>query len=97
MGNKKKSVKIKSKRFEKLDVLLLVVLAFWGIIILLPFLNVVAISFSSQKAYADTPLLLFPKDISWNPTTCCFRMDEYGSDSEQPSSCCFLAFRLICF
>lgn len=50
-------------KFQALDVVLLIILGVWAAVILLPFLNVIAISFSSQKAYADTPLLLFPKDF----------------------------------
>ncbi|MCR4728611.1 MAG: carbohydrate ABC transporter permease, partial [Lachnospiraceae bacterium] len=30
-----------------------------------PFINVLAISFTTPKAYADTPLLLFPKVFTW--------------------------------
>lgn len=60
-------MKMKSKnkynRFQALDAVLLVILGAWAAVILLPFINVVAISFSSQKAYADSPLLLFPADF----------------------------------
>jgi putative aldouronate transport system permease protein len=60
-------MKMKSKnkynRFQALDAVLLVILGAWAAVILLPFINVVAISFSSQKAYADSPLLLFPTDF----------------------------------
>lgn len=55
--------KNKYNRFQALDAVLLVILGAWAAVILLPFINVVAISFSSQKAYADSPLLLFPTDF----------------------------------
>jgi putative aldouronate transport system permease protein len=49
------------KKTGVVDVILFILLTGWGIIILLPFLNVVAISFTSYKEYLATPLLLFPK------------------------------------
>jgi putative aldouronate transport system permease protein len=49
------------RKIDVVDVLLFILLTGWGIIILLPFLNVVAISFTSYKEYLETPLLLFPK------------------------------------
>ncbi len=58
---KAKSIRVgKKEKFEKLDVILLIILLVWATVILLPFINVVAISFTTSKAYADTPLLLFP-------------------------------------
>ncbi len=52
----------KRKKIDVVDVILFVVLTAWGLIILLPFLNAVAISFASYKEYLETPLLLFPKN-----------------------------------
>ncbi len=52
----------KRKKIDVVDVILFVVLTVWGLIILLPFLNAVAISFASYKEYLETPLLLFPKN-----------------------------------
>jgi putative aldouronate transport system permease protein len=48
-------------RFELLDLVLILVLTFFALAIIVPFINVIAISFSSQKEYLDTPLLLAPK------------------------------------
>ncbi|MDR0554657.1 MAG: carbohydrate ABC transporter permease [Treponema sp.] len=50
-----------NSRFGAMDMVLFVLLTFWGFIILIPFINAVAISFTSYKEYLDTPLLLFPK------------------------------------
>jgi putative aldouronate transport system permease protein len=47
-----------------LDVLLICLLSIGALIIIIPFWNVLAVSFASRKTYADNPLLLFPK----NPT-----------------------------
>ena len=52
----------KKKRFDLVDVILFLFLTAWGLIILLPFINVIAISFSSYKEYLATPLLMFPKE-----------------------------------
>lgn len=52
----------KRKKIDVVDVILFVILTAWGLIILLPFLNAVAISFASYKEYLETPLLLFPKN-----------------------------------
>jgi putative aldouronate transport system permease protein len=60
MANIKRIRGIKS-RFEFLDLALLVVLTLFAFIIVVPFINVVAISFSSHKEYLDTALLLVPK------------------------------------
>lgn len=51
-------------KFERMDAVLLVLLGLWALVILIPFINVVAISFSTQKAYVDTPLLLWPFDFT---------------------------------
>ena len=47
------------------DIFLLIILTAWALVIVLPFLNVIAISLSSQHAYAVEPLLLFPKEFTW--------------------------------
>ncbi|MDO7906919.1 carbohydrate ABC transporter permease [Paenibacillus sp. JX-17] len=44
-----------------LDYFLFAVLLVMALVILIPFLNVIAISFASQKEYADNPMMLFPK------------------------------------
>jgi putative aldouronate transport system permease protein len=48
-------------RFEVLDFFLLVFLIAWALIIVVPFINVIAISFSSQKEYLTSTLLLVPR------------------------------------
>jgi putative aldouronate transport system permease protein len=60
MGNIRKAKNIKN-RFEFLDLVLILVLTVFALIIVVPFVNVVAISFSSHKEYLDTALLLVPK------------------------------------
>jgi putative aldouronate transport system permease protein len=55
------TVRGKGRKIDFTDVLLFVLLTSWGLIIVIPFLNVVAISFTSQREYLETPLLLWPK------------------------------------
>ncbi|GHT52343.1 putative ABC transporter permease protein YtcP [Spirochaetia bacterium] len=57
---KKKGQGIKN-RFELLDLIILIFLTFFGLMIVIPFVNVIAISFSSHREYLTTPLLLVPK------------------------------------
>lgn len=47
-------------RLEILDVVFLVILTGFAILIVVPFINVLAISFSTQKEYLNNPMLLFP-------------------------------------
>ena len=67
--NEIKKTEIKKKtlvnKFGWPDVILLIILTLWALVIVLPFLNVIAISLSSQHAYAVEPLLLFPKEFTW--------------------------------
>lgn len=51
----------KRRKIDVIDVLLFLFLTVWGLVILLPFVNVIAISFSSYKEYLETPLLLIPQ------------------------------------
>ena len=48
-------------RFEPLDLFLLIFLCAWGLIVIVPFINVLALSFSTQREYLTTTLLLIPK------------------------------------
>jgi putative aldouronate transport system permease protein len=48
-------------RFELLDFILLFIMIILALIILIPFVNVIGLSFSSQKEYVNSPLMLFPK------------------------------------
>ncbi len=56
----------KRKKIDAVDVVLFIILTVWGLAILLPFINVIAISFSSYKEYLETPLLMFPKHPELN-------------------------------
>lgn len=56
-----KKMKNYKLRFGWPDAIILLILVVASLTIVLPFINVIAISFTTPKAYADTPLLLFPK------------------------------------
>lgn len=62
MNRKKKNYRY---RFQWPDLIILILLSLAALIIILPFVNVIAISLTTQKAYADTPLLLFPEVFTW--------------------------------
>lgn len=47
-------------KFEGIDLILLIILTIWGLIIIIPFINVVAVSFTGYKEYLETPMMLFP-------------------------------------
>lgn len=49
-----------SSRFTALDALLFVLLTLGALAIIIPFWNVLVVSLSTQKEYAQTPLMLFP-------------------------------------
>ncbi|OUM97532.1 MAG: ABC transporter permease [Thermobacillus sp. ZCTH02-B1] len=51
-------------RIELLDIVLIVILAVLALLIIIPFLNVLAISFVTQQEYLKTSILLFPKEIT---------------------------------
>lgn len=53
--------KKKKKKIESIDVIAFLVLTLGGFIVLFPFLNMVVISFTTQKEYMETALLIFPK------------------------------------
>jgi putative aldouronate transport system permease protein len=53
-------------RFELIDLVLVVILTIFALVIVVPFINVIAISFSSQREYLNTALLLFPKRPIFN-------------------------------
>ncbi len=59
MENPQKLHKI--KKFDVVDVVLFLLLTVWGLAILIPFINVIAVSLSGYKEYLETPLMLFPK------------------------------------
>lgn len=55
---------LKYKHITTLDIVLAVLLSIGAMIIIIPFWNVLVVSFATRKEYADNPLMLFPK----NPT-----------------------------
>ncbi len=63
-NNKVKGKKIKRGSITALDVFFIIFLTIGALAIIVPFWNVLVVSFSTQKEYADNPLMLFPK----NPT-----------------------------
>lgn len=52
--------KLKRKKFDGIDVFVFVLLTLWMLLIIIPFLNAISISFATQKEYVDNPLMLFP-------------------------------------
>ena len=56
-SGKKRSLR---NRFELMDAIILVILLVWALLIVIPFINVIAISFATPQEYLDSKLLLFP-------------------------------------
>ncbi len=56
-------------RFEVMDAVILVILLLWGLLIVIPFVSVIATSLATPKEYVESTLLLFPR----NPTLDNFR------------------------
>lgn len=52
----------KRKRFDMIDVVVVILLTLWVLVIIIPFTNAIAISFATQKEYVDNPLMLFPSE-----------------------------------
>lgn len=48
------------KKFDFMDLIVVLVLTVWICIIIIPFANAIALSFATQKEYVDNPLMLFP-------------------------------------
>jgi len=48
-------------KFELMDLVILIFLSLYALLIVLPFISVLATSFATQKEYLTVPLLLFPK------------------------------------
>lgn len=55
-----------------MDVIVYVVLTLAAVAMLYPFLNVFAVSFSSYSAYLENPLMILPRDISFDAFTYVF-------------------------
>ena len=47
-------------RFDAVDVFVVFLLTAWMLLIIIPFVNAISISFATQKEYVDNPLMLFP-------------------------------------
>lgn len=56
------TIKKMFKRFSTGDVIITVILALWGLIVLIPFYEVVIISLTTEREYVTKALLLFPSD-----------------------------------
>jgi putative aldouronate transport system permease protein len=48
------------KKIELFELIVTVVLSIWGIAIIFPFINVIALSFSTENEYLQTPYMFFP-------------------------------------
>lgn len=57
----KKAVRHKRK-IETMDVVVTIILTIGGLLIFIPFANLFVTSFTTQKEYMETPVLLFPKE-----------------------------------
>ncbi|AWV35509.1 carbohydrate ABC transporter permease [Paenibacillus sp. FSL H7-0716] len=64
MSKKKLTIMQDHKKMTAMDYVIFIILSVGALAILIPFWNVIMISFSTQKEYADNPMMLFPK----NPT-----------------------------
>ncbi|TVY07556.1 carbohydrate ABC transporter permease [Paenibacillus cremeus] len=51
-------------QIQTLDIVLLIILTLFGVAIILPFINVAAISFSTQQEYLKSTVLLIPTEIT---------------------------------
>lgn len=51
---------LKRRKYTRLDVVIFIILTLGAVVIIVPFWNVLVVSFATQKEYADNPLMLFP-------------------------------------
>ena len=58
----KREIAGKKRKIDGVDVFVFTLLTIWLLIIIIPFVNAVSISFATQKEYVDNPLMLFPTD-----------------------------------
>lgn len=54
----------RKRQFSVFDIVVCIILGFFALLIVIPFLNVIVVSFTTQKEYATSTFLLFPH----NPT-----------------------------
>jgi putative aldouronate transport system permease protein len=52
---------MRKRKFELFEIIIAIVLTVWGIIIIFPFINIIALSFSTENEYLQTPYMFFPK------------------------------------
>lgn len=70
---KKSGTKYRVGKMTALDYVIFAVLLVMALLILVPFWNVIMISFASQREYAENPLLMFPKEPTLESYTALFR------------------------
>ncbi|AGC67842.1 protein LplC [Thermoclostridium stercorarium subsp. stercorarium DSM 8532] len=61
MSGSKYRKKAENKKYSRFDIVLCVILALVLISIIIPFFNVIAVSFTSQQEFLQTSILIFPK------------------------------------
>jgi putative aldouronate transport system permease protein len=55
------NIRLKKRGPELFEILVGFILTLWGLIIIVPFFNVIALSFSTEIEYLQTPYMFFPK------------------------------------
>ncbi|MFD2699477.1 carbohydrate ABC transporter permease [Paenibacillus shunpengii] len=68
----RKKPKFLSNKMTFIDYFILFVLSMMALLILIPFWNVIMISFATPKEYAENPLLMFPKEFTFDSYTALF-------------------------
>ena len=53
---------MRKKKIGGWDIVLMTILSVWALAILLPVINVIAVSFTSNKEYLARPMMLFPHE-----------------------------------
>jgi putative aldouronate transport system permease protein len=61
MSHKGKKIKYSKNKYSRVDIFLLVFLTLVMLSILIPFINVIVVSFTSQQEYLQSSLIIFPK------------------------------------
>lgn len=62
LARKPKKSKFNTTRVTGLDIFIFIILTLGALSILIPFWNVIMISFATQREYAENPLLMWPKE-----------------------------------
>lgn len=63
---RKSSGAVGEKRIDIFSVCIYLILGIWALLIILPFLNVLVISITTEGEYVRTPLLIFPQDPTFD-------------------------------